>query len=257
LELEVARRSFRRHAAYRGATVAGVFTNTVFGFIAAYILLAVYRGRSDIGGLTASGALTYNFVTQGALMFVGVFVTLDLGERIRTGDVVTDLYRPVDLQRWWAAEEAGRAGFHLLARGLPPVAFGALMFDLELPATAGRWVGFAASAVLAVAIGFQLHFLVSLSAFWFLDQRGMHSINVMLTSLAGGMLFPLPLLPPGAFEVVRLLPWAGLLHLPMEVYLGRGLASPLLVQAGWLLALVTCCRGVLAAATRKMVVQGG
>ena len=28
---------------YRGATFAGVFTNTVFGFILAYVLLAVFR----------------------------------------------------------------------------------------------------------------------------------------------------------------------------------------------------------------------
>jgi ABC-2 type transport system permease protein len=257
LEVEIARRSLRRHATYRMATVAGVFTNTVFGFIEAYILLAVFRGRADINGLTVSGALTYSFVKQGSLMFVGVFSPLDLGERVRTGDVVTDLYRPVDLQRWWAAEEAGRAAFHLLARGLPPVFIGALVFDLDLPSSAGRWAGFALSAVLAVAIGFQLRFLVSLSAFWLLDQRGMHNLNLMLTSFVSGGLFPLQLLPTPFFEVVRLLPWAGLLHLPMEVYLGRGLAGPLLIQTVWLAVLFGCARATLAAATEKVVVQGG
>ncbi|MBV9255191.1 MAG: ABC transporter permease, partial [Actinobacteria bacterium] len=30
---EVARRGFRRYATYRAATVAGVFTNSVFGLI--------------------------------------------------------------------------------------------------------------------------------------------------------------------------------------------------------------------------------
>jgi ABC-2 type transport system permease protein len=257
LEVEVARRSFRRHSAYRSATAAGIFTNTVFAFIEASILLAVYRGRSDINGLTVSGALTYTFIKQGSLMFIGVFTPLELGERVRTGDVVTDLYRPVDVQRWWAAEETGRAVFHLFARGLPPVAIGALVFDLELPASAARWGGFAVSAVLALAIGFQLRFLVSLSAFWLLDQRGLHNLNVLLTGFASGGLFPLQLLPVHVFEIVRLLPWACLLHLPMEVYLGRGLAGPLLVQVVWLAILFGCSRAALAAATDKVVVQGG
>ncbi|HEX9994992.1 MAG TPA: ABC-2 family transporter protein [Acidimicrobiales bacterium] len=257
LDVEVARRSFRRHAAYRAATAAGVFTNTVFGFIDAYILIAVYQGRSAINGLTLSGALTYAFVKQGSLMFIGVFSPLELGERVRTGDVVTDLYRPVDVHRWWAADEAGRALFHLLARGLPPVALGALVFDLDLPASATRWAGFVLSAVLAVAVGFQLRFLVSLSAFWFLDQRGMHNLNMVMTGFVSGGLFPLPLLPDALFQVARLLPWACLLHLPMEVYLGRGLAGPLLVQAAWLAVLVGGARATLAAATRKVVLQGG
>lgn len=257
LDIEVARRSFRRHAVYRAATAAGVFTNTVFGFIDAYILLAVYQGRADINGLTVSGALTYAFVKQGSLMFVSVFVPLELGERVRTGDVVSDLHRPVDLQRWWAADEAGRALFHLAARGLPPVALGALVFDLDAPPSAAAAAGFALSAVLAVAVAFQLRFLVSLGTFWFLDQRGLHNVNMMLTGFASGGLFPLQLLPPGLFEVVRLLPWAGLLHLPMEVYLGRGLAGPLLVQAAWLAVLFACARVTLSAATRKVVVQGG
>lgn len=40
---EVAVRSYRRQAIYRGATLAGVFTNSVFGFIHAYVLLVGRR----------------------------------------------------------------------------------------------------------------------------------------------------------------------------------------------------------------------
>jgi ABC-2 type transport system permease protein len=257
LDLEVARRSFRRHAAYRSATAAGIFTNTVFGFIDAYVLLAVYRGRADINGLTISGALTYAFLKQGSLMFIAVFVPLELGERVRTGDVVTDLYRPVDLHRWWAADEVGRGSYHLLARGAPPVLLGALVFDLDLPSSGLRWVAFFLAVVLALAVAYQLRFLVALSAFWFLDQRGTHNLNVMLTMLVSGMLFPLQLLPTRLFGLTRLLPWAALLHLPMEVYLGHGLLEPLLLQVLWLVVLVLVARTVLAAATRKVVIQGG
>lgn len=50
---EVARRGFRRYATYRAATVAGVFANTVFGFLQACVLLAVYRSRTQVGALSA------------------------------------------------------------------------------------------------------------------------------------------------------------------------------------------------------------
>ena len=56
LDWELAVRGYRRYAAYPAATWAGVFTNTVFGFIQAYILLALFETRDDIGGYDATDA---------------------------------------------------------------------------------------------------------------------------------------------------------------------------------------------------------
>ena len=53
---EVARTTARRLATYRAATFAGVVTNTVFGFILSYVLLAVFRERPDIDGFDAVDA---------------------------------------------------------------------------------------------------------------------------------------------------------------------------------------------------------
>src|SRR5437763_13887945 len=87
---EVARRSYRRFSTYRGATFAGVFTNTVFGFLKAYVLLAVFRSKTHVGSFDAVDVVTFTFVTQGLLATVGAFGELDLSDRIRTGDVVSD-----------------------------------------------------------------------------------------------------------------------------------------------------------------------
>src|SRR5881275_1917059 len=85
---EVARRSFRRWSTYRGATIAGAITNSVFGYIRAYVLLAVYEHRSDVGGFDAVDAVTFSFVSQGFLMLVSVFRTeMGLSERVRSGEV--------------------------------------------------------------------------------------------------------------------------------------------------------------------------
>src|SRR5688500_8900772 len=107
LYYEVARSTFRRVTTYRGATFAGVVTNTVFGFILTYVLLAVFRERGTVGGFDATDAATFVFVTQGMLMVVGIFGNFEIAERIRTGDVAVDLCRPYDFQVWWL--EIGRA----------------------------------------------------------------------------------------------------------------------------------------------------
>src|SRR3954468_14601143 len=73
LDWEIAKRGWRRYAAYPWATAAGVFTNTVFGFIQAYILLAVFRHRAHVGSYNARDTVTYVWLAQALLMTVYVF----------------------------------------------------------------------------------------------------------------------------------------------------------------------------------------
>ena len=96
LDWELARRGYRRYAAYPGATYAGLFTNVFFGFLIAYILLAVYDERSIVGGYDVEDAIAYVWLAQGLLIVVGVFGPswCELARRVQTGDVATDLQRP-------------------------------------------------------------------------------------------------------------------------------------------------------------------
>lgn len=260
LHLEIARRGFRRYATYRAATIAGVFTNTVFGFIQAAVLLAVYRSRPQVGGFDANEALTYVFLTQGLLAPVDAFnaSATEIGARIRTGDIVTDLYRPVDLQGYWLAMNLGRAAFQSLARGLPPFVVGALAFDLVVPVDPLTWVAFLASVLLAVVAGFALRFAVALSGFWLLDTRGPEQLMVVVVLFFSGFMLPITFFPPWLEALSRALPFAAMAQVPVEVFLAKGAPGPALVgQAAWALALLGAGRAVLAAATRKVVVQGG
>ena len=61
---------FRRYATYRQATIAGSFTNMVFGFLRCYVLLAVggrARPAAVPAGYDARQLATYVWVGQGLL----------------------------------------------------------------------------------------------------------------------------------------------------------------------------------------------
>ena len=148
--LALARAGFRRWSSYRAATLAGVFTNTVFGFIRVAILLAALAAGGDIAGYSPADAITYTWVTQALIMMIAMWNWVDLATRIQTGDIVTDLQRPIDLQAAYLAEDQGRALYQLLARGLPPFLVGALVYDLEFPDSLEQWIAFAISLELAV-----------------------------------------------------------------------------------------------------------
>ncbi|GAA3914249.1 ABC-2 family transporter protein [Streptomyces gulbargensis] len=261
----VAAGGFRRHATYRVATAAGVFTNSVFGLVLSYTYIALWDERPRLGGYSVDDALAYVWIGQALLTVCGLMgggFEVELMERVRTGDIAVDLHRPADLQAWWLAANAGRCAFQLLGRGVAPMVIGALVFDFTLPDGPGRWAAFLLSVALGSLVGFAIWYLVAMSAFWLLDGQGVAQAAWLGGMFFSGMLLPLNVFPGALGDLARVLPWASLLQVPADVYLGRygdggGLARAYAFQGCWALVLLAAGRAAQAAATRKVVVQGG
>src|SRR5919199_1407295 len=89
--------------------------------------------RLLVGGYDASAAVTYVWLTQAMLATVQMLGSAELALRIRTGDIATDLSRPVHPFTSGLAFDFGRGLYHFIYRGLPPFVVGALVFDVTLP----------------------------------------------------------------------------------------------------------------------------
>jgi ABC-2 type transport system permease protein len=260
----VATRSFRRFSTYHAATLAGVFTNSVFGVIYSYAYLALWHKQPHAGGYDATDAVTYVWIGQALLMTVALWgggTTDDLAERVRTGDVAIDLYRPVGLIGWYLAGDLGRAAYHFLFRGIGPTVFGVLLFHIALPAGPVATVAFLVSLLLAVVTSFAIRFLVACTAFWLLDQTGVRTLSGVLAIFLSGMTLPLVIFPEPLRSIALALPWASYLQTPADIWLGHRAGTAILtglaVQLLWIAVLFAVCHAVLGAATRKVVVQGG
>jgi len=255
---------FRRYATYRQATIAGSFTNTVFGFLRCYVLLALAAGTvgGRPAGYDARQLATYVWVGQGLLTVIAIWSWNELAERIRTGEVAADLLRPVSPVTSYLAADLGRAGHGLLTRFVPPLAVGAIFFPLYVPGRAQTVPLFAVSVVLAVVVSFGCRFLVNATAYWLADARGPITLWVLGAAVLAGLYFPLRLLPDWvAITLWVATPFPSLLQTPLDVLVER---DPPPLQAGlvglqliWAILLLAACALVQRRAERKLVVQGG
>jgi ABC-2 type transport system permease protein len=256
----VALYSFRRHAAYPLSAAAEALTNTVFGFVRASILVALWRARPSLGGYDMADAVTFCFVTQALIGPVQIFGGMELTERIRTGEVAIDLHRPVDLQGWWLADDIGRALCTLALRAVLPLAAGALIFPMRWPGPT-TLVAFMASMLLAVTVSFALRYLVALGMFWLRDDRGLAAVTLVASLFFSGMILPLVIFPGFLGEAARALPWAALIQVPADVFLGKktggGLWAAYGFQVAWAVVLLSLGRLLTLAARRRLVIHGG
>jgi ABC-2 type transport system permease protein len=257
--MRIAAYGFRRHSTYRAAALAGAFTNTVFGILRAYVLIALWEARPGLAGYDVADAVTFCFLTQAFIGPMQVFGGgLELSERVRTGDISVDLIRPASLQMWNLADDLGRAAYLFLLRSLPPTAIGAALFGLVVPTDPTTWIFFPVSFVLGVIVSFGWRYLIALSACWIIDDRGVQSLSLVMTFFFSGMVLPLNLFPGWLGAVADVLPWSAMVQIPADVYLGkRDVLDALGFQSAWAVALLLLGALLTRSARRKVVVQGG
>lgn len=254
---------FRRHATYRQATVAGVFTNVVFGAMLAAVMSAVAEGGGGRpGGYTGAQLVTYVWVGQGLLNVSYLWSWKELADRVATGDVASDLLRPVDPLTAYAAAELGRAAYAVLGRFIVPVGVGFAFYTMYVPHEAATYPLFAVSVVLATLVSFAGRYLVNLTAFWLLDVRGPLTAWMLFAASLSGAHFPLRFLPEWAQWLIWLgTPFPGIFQIPLDIAVERtstGVASAMVaLQLCWAVGLLSLCAAVQRRALRRLVVQGG
>lgn len=255
---------FRRYSTYRQATIAGAFTNVVFGFLRCYVLLAVVAGAMGgrPAGYGAAQLTTFVWVGQGLLTVVGLWGWTELSDRIRSGEVTADLLRPVHPVIGYLAPDLGRAAHGLLFRFVPPIVVGFVFFDPYVP---GRWFTgplFALSVLLAVVGSFAVRFLVNATAYWLHDARGPLILWTLSAGVLAGLYFPLRFLPDWlAVTLWVATPFPGFMQTPLDVVIEQD-PAPVQVglvglQACWAAVLLKLCVVVQRRAERRLVAQGG
>lgn len=260
--LELAKAEFRRYSTYRLAMVAGVVTNTVFGFIKAGVFFAAISAAGGrLAGYDTRQAATYVWLGQALLAPVAMYGWTEVADRVRTGEIAIDLARPVELQLSFWARDLGRAALALPTRGLPTLVLGALTIGIAYPSSWTAYPLGAVSLVLGVSISFLCRYGVNLVAFWTLDVRGYVALYVLVLGLFSGFYLPVHIFPGWLRTIAYASPFPAMFQSPIDVLSGRVLGSDavavLAVQGGWLAALVALTRLTFWRAAKRLVIQGG
>ena len=191
--VELAKAEFRRYSTYRAATLAGIFTNSIFGFIRLGVLLAaIAAAGGSLGGYGPQEASTYVWLGQAFLAPVAMFAWGDLVAWSETwtsyplcivslllGISVSFLCRyGMNLLAFWTVDVQGFLNLYALVLGLlsgfylpvhvfpgwlQAVAFASpfpAMFQAPIDVLSGRVVGAAAWRVIAGQVSWMIGLVI-------------------------------------------------------------------------------------------------
>lgn len=254
---------FRRESSYRAAMVAGLLTNSVFGFIRVAIFTAVVAAGPDgtLGGYTAATIVTYTWLSQALIGPLRIWGTRDLVDRVRTGDIAVDLARPLALLRLHLAHDLGRCVATIIPRSVPILIVAALTTGLAI-ADDPRLVALGLlSAALGIVVSALTRYALQVLSFWLVEMRGVLSLYQGLAGLLAGLVVPVALMPGWLHTLAWCTPFPAMMQIPADLLAGRldpaAGARAFVVQLAWLVGLLGLGAALTAAGRRHLVVQGG
>ncbi len=248
------------HAAlnkYRCAFLLGLQSNVVYRWnfairscfsffqLAVVFVLwrAAYQSSPTMGGFGFAQTLTYFVTLIIVQFFIGAFnEDYQINEEIRNGLINQFLLKPINYFLYrFSIFTAARVVSGLVVLVPLAVAMPFLGHYLVLPHGAWRLaLGFPAMAMGGL-IQFTVAYCFGMLTFWFLEIQGFIILSMALESVLGGQMFPLDLLPAGAYRVIQYLPFYYQSYFPAAIFTGRisgwEALRHLPIQAAWALAL--------------------
>lgn len=258
--LEIARLAAHQQVAYRSATLAGLFTNSVFGVLLASVMLGFYGALDGgtVAGWSADEAVTQIWINQSLLLVLYIWGWWEVSLTIQSGSIASDFLRPTSWYGLWLFRDVGRAVVALFMRMVPTLAIGSLLFDLAPPPTLWHLLLFLTAVTLGTWVSFSIRMLINLSSFWLIDHRGIAAIWISVSTFLSGMIMPIDFFPEPLRTIAAILPFQAMNMAPANAWLGRDAGWVILgTQALWVVLLTAGCFLVLRRGERKLVVQGG
>ena len=259
---------FRALLQYRAAALGGLFTQVFFGLVRVMILVAFYAASSHATPMSLPEVIGYIWLGQATLLLVPWRNDADIAEQIRTGNVVYELTKPLDLYFSWFARSIAMRTAPVFLRMLPMFVVAMVVIPAVLPgwglgpppsvAAFVMWVACFAGAVL---VSSALTTLMNVTLMWTIAGDGVPMIIASCATMFGGLVIPLALFPEWAKPVLYALPFAGLIDFPSRVFTGNIAADQavwvVMHQLAWSAAFVAFGRWLLSRGIRRLVVQGG
>jgi ABC-2 type transport system permease protein len=260
--VELTKAEFRRYSTYRAATLAGIITNSVFGFIRLGVLLAaIAAAGGTLGGYSPQEASTYVWLGQASwrqwLCSRGA-AWLSGCAPARSRLILPDRWT-CNCHGVCATSAALRSRCPLV--GLGPLLVGALTVGVAFSETWTSYPLGILSLLLAISVSFICRYGLNLIAFWTVDVQGFLNLYTLMLGLLSGFYLPVHVFPGWLQPVAFASPFPAMFQAPIDVMSGRVVGDAawqvIAGQASWMIGLVVLTRVVLSRATWRLVVQGG
>jgi len=213
---------WQRELEYRFNFYLGRLRNIIVMLLLYFVWMSLTSKSGRFAGYAQTELITYVFGINILRALIFGAQSRQVAGDINDGSFSAYLIMPVNhLLRTFMGELAQRSLYAVTALAEVLLFAFLLKVDLMIQRDVAILAVFMVSVVLAMTLYFLLSYSVSLLAFWSREAMGPRFLFDWVLEFASGAYFPLDILAPVLFTILGLLPFASIIYLPMQIYLGR------------------------------------
>lgn len=247
---------------YRVDTIFRIIRALVSFFTQIYLWKALYGSSQEVAGVSIAQMMTFVVVTRFINSLTSIRLSRDIEDRVKSGEIATDLIRPMDIRLLFASRSLGDSLASLLLDGIPVVLFCIVYLGgIMAPASPAHFMMFVISTLMAIIVNISLELLIGTLAFWYMNAGKLNMFVYSLSALFSGGVVPLWFLPSWLKYIAYALPLQAINFIPMNIYLGNvtimGSVQSICVQAAWAALLLAIQSMLWSKILKKIVLFGG
>ena len=213
--------TFQIKFAYMKAFWFNIFGTAVSILIYYFLWKYVFQSRDELHGFTAVEITTYVILSRLLSSQFSGGINREFSDWVQKGDIVVELLRPVPLVFTLFGKRVGEFLFFFLFKGIPVSILATLILGGTGPDSAANFVLFLISVLISIGLMFWIEVMVGLISFFTLNSYGIGYTKTALMSILSGGIVPLFLFPEGVANVLDYMPFAGMVSVPVHIYLGN------------------------------------
>ncbi len=249
---------------YRFSAIAGFATQLFWGIMLLLLYEAFYKNGVKTP-LDWKELVSYVWMGQAfyAVVFIR-FINKDIFDSIRTGQIVYELIRPLNIYWMWFVKICAQRISSCILRLVPIILIAFAMpkpFSLGLPDSFAALILFVVTIFLGLFISTAIGMLIYILMFYTTSCVGLYNGISTIGSFLSGMTIPIAFMPEVFQKICFSLPFRLCTDLPLRMYVGNipiseGINSVVL-QITWIMALTYFGNYLMQKVSKRVVVQGG
>lgn len=210
--------TYKEWAAYRTHSMVSIFVGPVYFIVQYFIWTAAYGSKQEINGMNLSQMITY----FGASTLIG-YLTMDFADwnlqmLIRTGKFLTFALRPINHRFFAFSQKVGHRLLGFLFEFIPCYIIFTLLFGVNMVPKQFGWT--LLSVMFAFLMNFYVHYILGMTAFWFVQSSGIRRVFDLLSGVFSGVFIPLVFFPQAIQKILFFLPFPYMSYVPAMVFTG-------------------------------------
>ncbi len=263
--LEVIKLNFKVSFQYKWTFAMTLLVQPILLFIniALFKSIYTYNDTASIKGYGFEQMVWYYTAYYVVLSFVWNSITNQISRSIISGELATDLLRPITVFRFMLASAISSRLVAMLADFLPGmIIYSLILFPTFL--TLKSFLSFLVITVLAFLLNYLFSFLLGMSAMVIKNNMSLSIIREVLQAIVGGGVIPLEFMPVWVNRIFDFLPFKYIIYWPIQFFLNRVEGDTLgsLVRIGsiqilWIIAFYVVIQILWKRLIKKFCAAGG